>query len=118
MNMEYEVTIKKSVGTCESELFKEMVKNGDLETTKINKVVGGKYLFTGYADCEVKAKGKKFNITYYATDDGFISTGSDVFKKSVEKYMNYNKKLKVIEITTDNGTTYKAIPILGDKNEE
>lgn len=116
--MEYEVTIKKSVGSCDSELFKEMVKRGDIQATKIKDAVDGKYLFTGYADCEVKANGKKFNITYYATDDGFISSGSEIFKKSIETYMSYNKKLKVVSKTTENGTTFKAVPILGDSNEE
>ena len=116
--MEYEVTIKKSVGSCDSELFKEMVKRGDLQATKIKDAVGNKYLFTGYADCEVKANGKKFNVTYYATDDGFISSGSEIFKKSVETYMSYNKKLKVVSKTTENGTTFKAVPILGETNEE
>ncbi len=116
--MEYEVTIKKSVGSCDSELFKEMVKRGDIQATKIKDAVNGKYLFTGYADCEVKANGKKFNITYYATDDGFISSGSEIFKKSIETYMSYNKKLKVVSKTTENGTTFTAVPILGDSNEE
>ena len=116
--MEYEVTIKKAVGSCDSELFKKMVKRGDLQATKIVDAVGGKYIFTGYADCEVKTSDKKFNITYYATDDGFISSGSTIFKESVEAYIGDKLKLKVVSKTTENGTTYKAVPILGETNEE
>ena len=116
--MEYEVTIKKAYGSCDSELFKKMVKRGDLQATKIKDAVGGKYKFTGYADCSVKTKDKKFDITYYATDDGFISSGSQIFKDSVEAYISDNLKLKIESKTTENGTTFKAVPILGETNEE
>ena len=115
--MKYKVTINECEGSCNSDLFKEMVERGDITATKIKDAVGGIYEFTGYASCTVENKDKKFDITYYATDDGFISTGSNVFKDSVKSYLGKCKQLKVVSKATKNGTTFKATPILSNEEE-
>ena len=49
---------------------------------------------------------------YYATDKGILSTGSNVFKESVEKYFGECKEFRIIELRTKKGTTFKVTPIL------
>ena len=114
--MKYKVTINECEGSCNSDLFKEMLERGDITATRIKDAVGGIYEFTGYANCTVETKDKKFDITYYATDDGFISSGSEIFKESVKAYLGKCKQLKVVSKQTNKGTTFKVTPILS--NEE
>ena len=108
----YEVTIKEVKGTCDSSLFKKMVQNGDITAEKINDVVGKIVKIDGYADCHIVAGDKDFDITYYATSDGLISSGSEVFKKSVTNYMDEDVMCKIMKVKTNKGTTFKVSPIL------
>ena len=114
MAKKYEVTIKESKGTCTKPLFEKMVKNGDVTAEKISDVVGKVVKIDGYADCHVVAGDKEFDITYYATSDGLVSSGSDVFKQSVLNYMDEDVECKIMKIKTSKGTTYKVSPILVD----
>ena len=112
MAKKYEVTIKEVKGTCDSSLFKKMVQNGDITAERINDVVGNIVKIDGYADCHIVAGDKEFDITYFATSDGLISSGSEVFKKSVLNYMDENVMCKIVKIKTGKGVTYKVSPIL------
>lgn len=112
MPKKYEVTIKELKGTCDSSLFKKMVQNGDITAERINDVVGKNVKIDGYADCHIVAGDKEFDITYFATSDGLISSGSEVFKKSVLNYMDENVMCKIVKIKTRKGVTYKVSPIL------
>lgn len=115
----YEVTIKEVKGSCDSSLFKKMVQNGDITAEKISDVVGKIVKIDGYADCHIVAGDKDFDITYYATSDGLISSGSEVFKKSVTNYMDEDVMCKIMKVKTNKGTTFKVSPILvnGDTGE-
>ena len=114
MAKKYEVQIKESKGSCTKPLFEKMVKNGDITAVKISDAVGKVVKIDGYADCHVVAGEKEFDITYYATTDGLISSGSEVFKQSVLNYMDEDVMCKIMKIKTNKGTTFKVSPILVD----
>lgn len=114
----YEVTIKNSKGACENELFKKLATKGDIVadrvTTMINKVV----TIRGYAECHVKTDDKEFDINYFATDNGYISSGSEYFLDSVKSYIDFADTFKINEIKTKKGKTYKAMPVMSEKKPE
>lgn len=115
----YKVTIKECVGTCDSALFKKMAEKGDIQATRIKDAVDSVVSISGYAICSVKTDDKEFDVNYYATDDGFISSGSEVFLNSVKDYYGETKYVKILKVSTKRGNTYKVTPILEDsKNEE
>ena len=116
MAKKYEVTIKETKGTCDSSIFKKMVQNGDITAERINDAVDKIVKIDGYADCHIVAGDKEFDITYYATSDGLISSGSEVFKKSVLNYIDENVMCKIVKIKTNKGMTFKVSPILVNDN--
>ena len=114
----YKVTIKECIGSCDSSLFKKMAEKGDIQATRIKDAVDSVVSISGYAICHVETDDKNFDINYYATDDGFISSGSEVFLNSVKDYYGETKYVKIIKVSTKKGSTFKVTPILEDKNEE
>ena len=119
MNEKYEVEIKEKYGSCASELFEKIAKNGDITATKVKDIVGKDIEITGYAICEIKTKEKTFTIVYYATEGyGFISSGSEVFLKSVKMYIEDTNAFNIKEVKTSKGTTYKAVPVLFVNDEK
>lgn len=116
MAKKYEVQIKETKGSCATPLFKKMVENGDITAERINDCVDKIVKIDGYADCHIVAGDKEFDITYYATSDGMISSGSEVLKQSVLNYLDENVMLKIKKIKTNKGTTYKVSPILVAQN--
>lgn len=114
----YEVTINTAVGSCNTNLFKKMASKGDITAEKIENVIGKVIEITGYAMCKVKTDEKEFEIGYYATDQGIISTGSQVFFESVDTYFGDEDVtlFKIVKIKTKKGSTYKVSPILADKD--
>lgn len=113
----YEVTILESDGTCATSLFEKMAKLGDITAEKVTECIGKVVKITGYAMCHIKTEEKDFKLGYYATDDGFISTGSEIFYNSVVAYKGEVEKFKIQKVRTRKGTTYKAVPILELINE-
>lgn len=111
----YEVKILEKKGTCDSTIFEQVVKNGDLNSEKVTENVGKVVKITGYALCHITAGDKEFDMNYYATDDGYLSTGSSVFKESVENYFGEVSTFKIVSIKTSKGTTYKVTPILTEE---
>lgn len=107
----YELTIEKATGSCNTELFKKMAKKGDITASKIEEFVNKVVRITGYADAHIETEDKEFNITYYATDDGYFSTGSKYFNESLADYMDDTDTFKILKIKTKKGHTYKASPI-------
>ena len=63
------------------------------------------------------ATGEEFDMGYYATNEGIISTGSEVFRDSVEDYMGDVDLFKIVSLKTKKGTTYKVSPILTDNED-
>lgn len=114
----YEVTIKECEGTCNSNLFKKMAKNGDITAVSIKELIGKIVNITGFASCHITTDEKDFDINYFATDEGMFSTGSQVFLESVKNYFGTGEVdyFSIVQLKTKKGTTFKASPIL--KNEE
>ena len=114
----YEVTILEKKGSCDNSLFEKMAKNGDITATKLNEVLGVEVEITGYAKCKIETTDKTFDITYYDTKEyGLISSGSEVFFESVKTYFGEVDNVRLTEVKTKKGKTYKAVPVLGNKKE-
>lgn len=116
----YKVEIIDKKGTCESEIFELMAKNGDLTSQKLSDMIGAQVKITGYAVCHIITDDKDFNITYFDTEEyGLISSGSEVFLESVITYFGKVDKVILTQIKTKKGKTYKAVPVLKmNKKEE
>ena len=115
----YEVEIIEKNGTCNNNLFEKIAKNGDVNPIKISELVGSDVTITGFAECHIETDNANFDIVYYNTDEyGFISSGSEVFKKSVITYIDEINEFKISEVKTKKGKTYKATPKILNKKEE
>ena len=114
----YNRTIIECVGSCDSDLFKKMIERGDIEAIKVKDAVGSIVDITGYATVHVETDDNQFDIDYYATDDGFISSGSTYFKDGVQAYFGQGNKLKICSVKTKKGSTFKVSPIMGKNNDE
>ena len=107
----YELTITKATGSCDTELFKKMAKKGDITASKIESLVDKVIKITGWADVHIVTDDKEFDMTYYASDDGYFSTGSKYFNESVDSYLEDTDTFKILKVKTKKGHTYKASPI-------
>lgn len=114
----YEVTIIEKAGSCDNSLFEKMAKNGDITATKLRELIGTEVKIIGYAKCKIETQEKTFEITYYDTEEyGLISSGSEVFENSVKNYFGEVDNVRLIEVKTRQGKTYKAVPVLAKKSE-
>ena len=115
----YEVVIKEKKGTCNETLFEKMAKNGDITATKVSEILGAEVTIVGYAECEITTEEKTFTINYFDTEEyGLISSGSEIFKESVSNYYGEVEKVRITEVKTKKGKTYKAVPMLSSKKKE
>ena len=115
----YELTINETWGSCNTELFKKMAKKGDISSSKIDAFLDKVVKITGYANAHIETDDKEFDLTYYATDDGYFSTGSKYFNESLNDYLEDTDTFKILKVKTKKGHTYKASPIFnGNVNEE
>lgn len=118
-NNKYEVLVKEQTGTCNTELFEIMAKNGDITAIKVTELLGMVVKITGYAICSIQTADKTFDMCYYDTEEyGLISSGSEIFLNSVKTYFGKVENVRLTEVKTKKGKTYKAVPILGNKIEE
>lgn len=118
-NKKYEVKVLTKEGSCDNELFEKMAKKGDITSIKIADVLGKVVKIVGYAYCEITTEEKTFNILYVDTEEyGLISSGSKIFKESVEDYYGDVEYVRLKEIKTKKGKTYKAVPVLGNVRKE
>lgn len=108
----YEVTIKEATKSCDTELFKKMAKKGDISASKIDSFIDKVVKITGYAKCHIVTDNKEFDLTYYATDDGYFSTSSEYFNKSLLDYLDDTDTFKILKVKTSKGFTYKVAPIV------
>ena len=115
----FEVEIKEKKGTCESPVFEKMVKNGDITATKVTEMINQQVQITGFALCTITTDEKTFDLAYVDTYEyGLISSGSEIFFNSVKTYFEDVKKFVLSEIKTKKGKTYKAVPLLQNKEEK
>ena len=114
----YEVTVKTNKGSCDNALFEKMAKKGDITAIKLSELLGKVVKITGYAECSIETNDKKFDINYFDTEEyGLISSGSQIFLESVEDYFGEVENVKLVEVKTKKGKTYKAVPVLNSKKE-
>ena len=119
----YEVSVVEKKGTCDSTLFEKMAKKGDITSIKLSEVLGMVVKIIGYAKCNIVTDEKNFDIYYFDTEEyRLISSGSEIFAESVRDYYGEVENVRLTEVKTKKGKTYKAVPILGNektnKNEE
>ena len=115
----YEVTINEATGSCDTELFRKMAKKGDISASKIEDFVNKVVNITGWAEAHIKTDDREFNVTYYATDNGYFYSGSEYFFDSYSDYSSDTDTFKILKVKTKKGHTYKASPIIKEeKNEE
>lgn len=115
-NKNYTVEIIEAKGACDTALFKKMASAGDITSSRINDMIDKIVKINGYALCHITAGEKDFDINYYSTNEGIISSGSEVFKNSVLNYINEDVYVRICKLKTKKGVTYKVSPIL--VNEE
>lgn len=109
----YVAVAKELKGTCDSDLFKTMVEEGDITAQKLSDVLNAEVKILGYAKCHVTVNDNDFDINYFDTAElGLISSGSELFMSSVEKYFGKVDYVRLTEIKTKKGKTYKAVPVL------
>ena len=115
----YEVTVNEKKGTCDNALFEKMAKKGDLTAIKISELVGVEVKITGYAKCHIATDQKEFDLNYFDTEEyGLVSSGSEIFTESVVEYFGEVESVRLTEVKTKKGKTYKAVPILGNNKKE
>ena len=115
----YEVTVNEKKGTCDNELFEKMAKKGDLTAIKLLELVGVEVKITGYAKCRIVTDEKEFDINYFDSEEyGLISSGSEIFTESVVDYFGEVESVRLVEVKTKKGKTYKAVPVLGNNKKE
>lgn len=108
----YEVFIENAEGVCEKELFKKMARNGDISAVKVEEMIEKPITLLGYAECSISTDNKEFDLIYYATDIGYISSGSQFLLNSIKDYLDDTRKFVINKIKTKKGITYKASPII------
>lgn len=115
----YEVTVNEKKGTCDNVLFEKMAKKGDLTAIKLSELVGAEVKIKGYAKCHIVTDEKEFDINYFDTEEyGLVSTGSEIFTESVVDYFGEVESVRLTEVKTKKGKTYKAVPVLGNNKKE
>ena len=110
----YKVEIRKAEGTCDSELFRLKASKGDITASRLSEMVGKVVDITGYAECHITTDEKEFDMKYYNTNSGTVSSGSAIFLESVQDYMKYTTRFAIKEVKTKRGKTYKGDPIIVD----
>ena len=119
MAKKYEVSVIEKGGTCNTPLFEKMAKKGDITATSIKEFIGKVVTVLGYSRCKIATDDKEFEISYYDTDEyGFLSTGSEIFHDSIVDYFGEVDQVRIVEVKTKKGKTYKAQPVIGKKKEE
>lgn len=115
----YEVTVNEKKGTCDNALFEKMAKKGDLTAIKLSELVGVEVKIKGYAKCHIVIDEKEFDINYFDTEEyGLVSSGSEIFTESVVDYFGEVESVRLVEVKTKKGKTYKAVPVLGNSKKE
>lgn len=115
----YEVEVIEKKGTCDNSLFEKMAKKGDLTAIKLSEILNVEVKITGYAKCHITTEDKEFDLNYFDTEEyGLISSGSEVFTESVVDYFGEVESVRLTEVKTKKGKTYKAVPVLVNSNKE
>lgn len=117
-NKKYSVEIIEVYGSMDSEIFKKMAERGDITSIKVENMIGETVSITGYAKCHIETETKNFDLVYYSTDAGIISSGSEILFESVKTYIDEVKKVNIVKVQTKKGQTYKVSPVLEIEDAE
>ena len=102
-----------TVGTTALAVEDTVYTSGDYEYTLTED---GEVKITGYAKCNIVTDEKNFDIYYFDTEEhGLISSGSEIFAESVTDYYGEVENVRLTEVKTKKGKTYKAVPVLGNE---
>ena len=114
MAKKFEVEIIEAKGSCSNEQIQAVLKAGDLSSSSVKEHIGEIVKIGGFIHAKITTDTKEFENVYYATNNGFYSSGSMVLKDSVSKYYNVFDKLQIVEVKVKNnsGVTYKVSPVL------
>lgn len=116
MANKYEVKVNEKKGSCDNALFEKMAMKGDITATKLSEVLGQVVHIVGYASCTITTEDKTFDINYFDTEEyGLVSSGSEIFFESVKDYFGEVEAVRLTEVKTKKGKTFKAVPILDKK---
>ena len=116
MANKYEVKVNEKKGSCDNALFEKMAMKGDITATKLFEVLGQVVHIVGYASCTITTEDKTFDINYFDTEEyGLVSSGSEIFFESVKDYFDEVEEVRLTEVKTKKGKTFKAVPILDKK---
>lgn len=109
----YKVELTEVKGSCDSDIFRTMAERGDLQSVRVKDAVGKNVTINGYAIAHITTEEKEFDLCYVDTRElGLISTGSLIFIDSLKSYYGICPNVKLIEVKTKNGTTFKVQPVL------
>lgn len=119
----YNAMIKESNGTCKTSIFEKMIKNGDVQGIKVTEIVDSNnstiVTVKGYALVHIETDNSNFDLYFYDTEEyGFVTSGSEILATSIKNYIDEIKKLRITEIKTKKGKTYKATPIIETNTED
>ena len=114
MAKKFDVEIIEAKGSCDNEKIQAVLKAGDLSSSSVKNHIGEIVRISGYIYAKITTDAKEFENVYYATNNGFYSSGSMVLKDSVSKYYNVFDKLQFVEVNVKNnsGVTYKVSPVI------
>lgn len=114
------IEIKEKMGTCESSLFEKMASRGDITAKKAKECDGLIFSLKGYAKAVITntETGETFDVVYYDTNCGMISTGSEIFFDSIKTYLEDCNKFQICSYKSKRGTGFKAVPVLFEEVEE
>lgn len=108
----FECEVLEVEGVCNNEIFRKMMKKGDVTSEKIIDNLNKKIKILGCAKCHITVEDKEFDMCYYATNEGILNSGSEILYNSIIDYIvDGHKDFKIVEVKTKKGKTYKASPI-------
>ena len=118
-NKNFEITLNRSEGTCNTPLFKKMINKADVTSTPITELVGKVFTPTGSAEVHVKTTDKEFDRLLIDTKEyGIIHTSSSVFEDGFTDYRGECDSMRIVGVKAKLGTCYKCVPVITAESEE
>lgn len=111
-NKTYVVTVKSTVGSLDTDLFRKMAEKGDITATAAQEMINAKITIKGMADVDIHTDEHDFSLTYVDTDEyGLLqaSTGT-MFINSINDYKADTDSFIIKEVKCKLGKGAKAVP--------
>ena len=118
-NKNFEITLIKAEGTCDTTLFKKMISKADVTSTPITELVGKTFTPTGSANVHIKTTEREFGRLLIDTMEyGIIHTSSTVFEDGFTDYRGECDSMRIVGVKAKLGTCYKCVPVISAESEE